>query len=98
MRAFLLIAEHGSLKGASEELGFTTAWLSRSLRELEVRLGHRLISRRGNRLFGLTEAGEQLKAAIEEPYQRIERAFLELSSKPASLTREASAKHTQILQ
>ncbi|MBC7956927.1 MAG: LysR family transcriptional regulator [Cytophagales bacterium] len=60
LRAFLVVAESGSLSRAAVELGSSQPTLSRQMSELEAQIGHALFerTRRGVRL---TEAGEALR-------------------------------------
>lgn len=66
LRAFLAVAETGSLSRAAVELGSSQPTLSRQMSELEAQIGHALFerTRRGVRL---TEAGE----ALRHPAQRM---------------------------
>lgn len=71
---FLEIARHRNFRRAGLELGLSTSALSHALRGLEERLGVRLMNRT-SRSVTLTAAGEALKAAIQDPYDAIGRAF-----------------------
>ncbi len=70
---FLAIARHRNFRRAGVELGVSTSALSHSLKGLETRIGIRLINRT-NRSVTLTAAGEELQAAISDPFDRIEQA------------------------
>ncbi|WP_438383895.1 LysR family transcriptional regulator [Asaia sp. BMEF1] len=70
---FLAIARHRNFRRAGVELGVSTSALSHSLKGLETRIGIRLINRT-NRSVTLTAAGEELQAAISDPFSRIEQA------------------------
>lgn len=56
LRAFVLIARHGSFTRASREIGVTASALSQTLAQFERQLGVRLLARTTRRV-GLTEAG-----------------------------------------
>jgi len=59
LKAFVRIADVGSLSGAARELELPRATISRRLSRLEERLGVRLV-RRTTRQLRLTDAGEEL--------------------------------------
>lgn len=56
---FMLVVQEGSFTGAAHRLGLAQSGISRSIRELEARLGVRLLVRT-TRKISLTQAGEQL--------------------------------------
>src|SRR4051812_35571987 len=83
LRAFRAIAEHGSFTRAAVQLEVTPSALSQTLRQLEERLGVRLLQRTTRRV-GLSEAGramleritpalEEIDAAIEDVHRRRDR-------------------------
>ncbi len=63
LRAFHSIARHGSFTRAAAELQVTPSALSQTMRQLEQRLGARLLQR-STRKVGLTEAGRQFLERI----------------------------------
>jgi DNA-binding transcriptional LysR family regulator len=69
LRAFHAIARHGSFTRAAAELEVTPSALSQTMRQLEQRLGARLLQR-STRKVGLTEAGrlflERIGPALAE--------------------------------
>lgn len=67
---FLAIARHRNFRKAATELGVSASALSHSLRGLEERLKVRLVNRT-NRSVTLTAAGEDLHAAIRDPFAAI---------------------------
>ena len=67
---FLAIARHRSFRRAGLEVGVSASGLSHALKGLETRLGVRLFNR-NNRSVTLTAAGEQLHAAIGQPFEAI---------------------------
>lgn len=71
---FLAIARARSFRRAGLEVGVSASALSHALKGLEARLGVRLLNRT-NRSVTLTAAGEELMAAIEQPFDRIGQAI-----------------------
>jgi DNA-binding transcriptional LysR family regulator len=67
---FLAIARHQSFRRAGLEVGISASALSHALKGLESRLGVRLLNRT-NRSVTLTAAGEELQAAIADPFEKI---------------------------
>jgi DNA-binding transcriptional LysR family regulator len=70
---FLAIARHRGFRRAALELGVSASALSHALKGLEGRLGVRLLNRT-NRSVTLTAAGEELQAAISQPFEAIGQA------------------------
>jgi DNA-binding transcriptional LysR family regulator len=64
IRAFLVLAEELHFGHSAERLGVTQARVSQILRELERKLGHRLVHRT-SRQVALTPAGERFRGAID---------------------------------
>ena len=71
---FLEIAKHRNFRRAGLELGISASALSHALRGLEERIGVRLLNRT-SRSVTLTAAGEELRAAILEPFEEIGQAM-----------------------
>jgi DNA-binding transcriptional LysR family regulator len=69
LNSFVAVADHSSFRAASTQLGVTASALSHSLRQLEERLGTRLLHRT-TRSVSLTDAGlrllEHLRPAIDQ--------------------------------
>jgi DNA-binding transcriptional LysR family regulator len=69
LNTFLLVAEHLSFRAAAERLELTAPAVSHSIRQLETRLGVRLLNRT-TRSVALTEAGlrllDRLRPAIDQ--------------------------------
>ncbi|NJB79295.1 LysR family transcriptional regulator [Xanthomonas arboricola] len=79
LQAFVLVAREGSFTRAAAQLGLSQSALSHSVRNLETRLGIRLLTRT-TRSLSLTEAGERL-------FQAAAPRFEDLEADIASLTR-----------
>lgn len=82
---FKAIARHENFRRAGLDLGVTASAISHGLKALEQRLGVRLVNRT-NRSVTLTAAGEQLRTALEVPFEAIDQAMDDLN-----LFREAPA-------
>jgi DNA-binding transcriptional LysR family regulator len=91
LRAFRLIARHGSFTRAAAELEVTASALSQTLRQLEDHVGVRLLHRTTRRV-GLTEAGhaflERISPALNEIDEAIE-AMRQHGDRPAGTLRIA---------
>ncbi|WNG50558.1 LysR family transcriptional regulator [Archangium minus] len=89
LAAFLAVAEKRSFKAAAVELGVTRAAVSQTIRQVEERLGVRLLQRT-TRSVGLTEAGEHLYRGLQPAFSDM-RATLEslneLRSRPSGTLR-----------
>jgi DNA-binding transcriptional LysR family regulator len=75
---FLAVAKHRSFRRASLELGISASALSHAIRVLESRKGVRLLNRT-NRSVTLTAAGEEIQAAVTEPFEAIGQAVENLN-------------------
>ena len=87
--AFLAVARTGSFTRAAQQLGVSQPALSHALKELEGRLGLRLLNRT-TRSVSTTEAGERLLRMIAPHFDGIEAglaALTELRDKPAGTVR-----------
>jgi DNA-binding transcriptional LysR family regulator len=73
LRAFRLIARHGSFTRAAAELQVTASALSQTLRQLEDHVGVRLLHRTTRRV-GLTEAGQAFLERIAPALNEIDEA------------------------
>jgi DNA-binding transcriptional LysR family regulator len=75
LTAFIAIADHLSFRVAASRLGVTASALSHSMRQLEERLGVRLLHRT-TRSVSLTDAGvrllDQLRPAIDQITEALE--------------------------
>ncbi|WP_199099529.1 LysR family transcriptional regulator [Dyella sp. ASV21] len=91
LRAFRLIARHGSFTRAAAELEVTPSALSQSLSQLESQLGVRLLQRT-TRKVGLTEAGHAFLERIAPALNDIDDAIAALrdhSDRPVGTLRIA---------
>lgn len=70
LAAFVRVARHGSFTAAAAALAVSPSAVSQTIRQLEARLGVRLLQRT-TRSVGLTEAGAALLARIEPALQEI---------------------------
>lgn len=87
--AVLAVARAGSFTRAAREMGVSQPALSHTVRELEARLGVRLLNRT-TRSVSTTEAGERLLQAIAPHFDGIEAglaALTEVRDKPAGTVR-----------
>lgn len=89
LTAFLAVARTGSFTNAAKQLGVSQPALSLSLKELEKRLGLRLLNRT-TRSVTTTEAGERLRRSIAPHFDGIEAGIAsvtEMRDKPAGTLR-----------
>lgn len=95
---FSVVARERSFTRAAAKLGMSQPALSRSMRQLEERLGVRLLART-TRSVSPTEAGEQLLEVIAPRFEEIntELALLsEFRDKPAGKLRITAGEHAAI--
>jgi len=93
--ALLAVARDRSFTRAAAKLGVSQSALSHTIRELEARLGLRLLART-TRSVAPTEAGERLLRALGPRFDEIEAELAELSGlrdKPAGTIRITSGEH-----
>jgi DNA-binding transcriptional LysR family regulator len=76
--AFIAVAREGSFTRAAAQLGLSQSALSHKMRELETRLGLRLLTRT-TRSVSATEAGERLLQALVPNFENIDAAIASLS-------------------
>ena len=94
--AFIAIARERSFTRAAAKLGVTQSALSHSLRELEEKLGLRLLTRT-TRSVSPTEAGERLLQIATPRIEEIKaelQALRELREKPVGTFRISAAEHS----
>ena len=93
--AFVAVAREGSFTRAAAQLGISQSTLSHTVRDLEERLGIRLLTRT-TRSVSPTEAGERLLRNIGPRFEEIEaevEALSELREKPAGTIRLTASDH-----
>ncbi|OYU98806.1 MAG: LysR family transcriptional regulator [Burkholderiales bacterium PBB5] len=93
--AFITTADEGSFSAAARRMGLTPAAVSKSVGQLEVRLGVRLFLR-STRSLALTTDGERLYGQVRLPWRDIGDALTDLrqgAGKPAGTLKVALA-HT----
>src|SRR2546430_13185170 len=87
--AFLAVAKERSFTKAAAKLGMSQSSLSHTIRELEARLGVRLLTRT-TRNVSPTEAGDRLLDALAPRFEEIDAtlaSITELRDKPAGTVR-----------
>src|ERR687893_97957 len=87
--AFIAVARERSFTKAAAKLGVSQSALSHTIRELEARLGVRLLTRT-TRSVSATEAGERLIRTVGPRLEEIEselQSLNELREKPAGTIR-----------
>jgi DNA-binding transcriptional LysR family regulator len=95
LQAFIEVARQGSFTRAAAQLGVSQSALSQTLRNLEARLGLRLLTRT-TRSVSTTEAGERLLRAVGPALEEIDAglaALNELRERPAGTLRITAADH-----
>lgn len=93
--AFLAVARDRSFTRAAARIGVSQSALSHTIRQLETRLGVRLLTRT-TRAVSLTEAGERLAEGIGPHFEEIEAqidALNALRDKPAGTIRIAASDY-----
>src|SRR5207302_11396302 len=93
--AFLAVGRERSFTKAAAKLGMSQSSLSHTIRELEARLGLRLLTRT-TRSVAPTEAGERLLRSIGPRLDEIEAelaALSELRERPAGTIRITADEH-----
>src|SRR5215475_715645 len=93
--AFLAVAREQSFTRAAAKLGVSQSALSHTMRELETRLGVRLLTRTTRRVAP-TEAGERLVQTLGPRFEEIEAelaALGELRDKPAGTVRITATEY-----
>jgi DNA-binding transcriptional LysR family regulator len=93
--AFVAVARDGSFTKAAARLGVSQSALSQTLRNLEARLGLRLLTRT-TRSVAPTEAGERLMQTVAPRLEEVEAelaALTALRDKPAGTVRISAGEH-----
>jgi len=89
LKAFVTVVAQGSFARAAAELGVSASTLSQTIRELESRLGVRLLNRT-TRSLSLTDAGQRLHARFKPAMIEMEAAVEDVGSlrdRPAGVLR-----------
>src|SRR5687767_10458159 len=95
LRALIAVGQERSFTKAAAKLGVSQSALSQTVRELEERLGVRLLTRT-TRSVSPTEAGERLLHTVGPRFEEIETelaAIRELREKPAGTIRITATEH-----
>jgi len=95
LRALVAVGHERSFTKAAAKLGVSQSALSQTIRQLEARLGVRLLTRT-TRSVSLTEAGERLVGTAAPRIEEIEAevaAVSELRTKPAGTIRITATEH-----
>jgi DNA-binding transcriptional LysR family regulator len=95
LRALVAVGHERSFTKAAAKLGVSQSALSQTIRQLESRLGVRLLTRT-TRSVSLTEAGERLVNTAAPRFEEIEaelEALRELREKPAGTIRITAGDH-----
>jgi DNA-binding transcriptional LysR family regulator len=95
LMAFLAVARERNFTRAAAQLGVSQPALSRTIRDLEARLGVRLLTR-NTRSVAPTEAGERLVQTIRPHFDGIDAGLAALTAsreKPAGPLRITSVEH-----
>lgn len=95
LAAFVIVAEESSFTRAAARLGISSSGLSHMMRQLEERLGMRLLART-TRSVATTEAGERLLATLQPAFAEINRGLEELGNlrtRPSGTVRITAGKH-----
>src|SRR5437667_9205771 len=93
--AFVAVGRERSFTKAAAQLGVSQSALSHTIRQLEARLGVRLLTRT-TRSVSPTEAGERLLQSAGPRFEEIEAelaAIKELREKPAGTIRITATEH-----
>jgi DNA-binding transcriptional LysR family regulator len=98
LACFAAVARARSFTKAAAQLGVSQSALSQTIRNLEGRLGLRLLTRT-TRSVAPTEAGERLLATVASRFEEIESALASLSElreKPAGTIRITAGEHAAV--
>ena len=95
IHVFMLVAREGSFTKAALKLGVAQSGISRTVRELEARLGVQLLTRSTRRL-SLTQAGEQLYHSAQTSFQSLDQGLAMLAhfrDTPSGTVRINASQH-----
>ena len=92
---FMMVAQEGSFTRTAEKLGVAQSGVSRTVRDLETRLGVQLLTRT-TRKISLTQAGEQLYRAAQASFQTLDNGLSMLAhfrDTPSGTVRINASQH-----
>ena len=95
LHVFMLVAREGSFTKAAARLGLVQSGVSRTIRDLEARLGVQLLVRTTRRL-SLTPAGEQLYRTTQSSFQSLDSGLATLAhfrDTPSGTVRINASQH-----
>ena len=95
LHVFMLVAREGSFTKAAARLGLVQSGVSRTIRDLEARLGVQLLVRTTRRL-SLTPAGEQLYRTTQSSFQSLDAGLATLAhfrDTPSGTVRINASQH-----
>lgn len=95
LHVFMLVAREGSFTRAAARLGLAQSGVSRTIRELEARLGVQLLVRT-TRSLSLTQAGEQLYRTTQGSFQALDAGLATLAhfrDTPSGTVRINASQH-----
>ena len=95
LRALVAVARERSFTKAAAKIGVSQSALSQTIRQLEARLGVRLLTRT-TRSVSPTEAGERLLRSVEPRFEEIDielASIAELREKPAGRIRITATEY-----
>src|SRR6188474_818421 len=95
LRALVAVGRERSFTKAAAKLGVSQSALSQTIRQLEMRLGVRLLTRT-TRSVSPTEAGERLLRSVEPRFEEIDvelATIAELRTKPAGTIRITATEY-----
>lgn len=92
---FMMVVQEGSFTAAAQRLGLAQSGISRSVRELEQRLGLQLLVRTTRKL-SLTQAGEQLYQTVQSGFDALDSGLATLAyyrNTPSGTVRINASQH-----
>ena len=92
---FMMVVQEGSFTAAAQRLGLAQSGISRSIRELEQRLGLQLLVRTTRKL-SLTQAGEQLFQTVQSGFDALDNGLATLAhyrNTPSGTVRINASQH-----
>lgn len=95
LHVFMLVAREGSFTRAAARLGLAQSGISRTIRDLEARLGVQLLVRT-TRSLSLTQAGEQLYRTAQSGFQSLDAGLATLAhfrDTPSGTVRINASQH-----